>query len=139
MGKRVRPRCNNCKHRGDFFKLGELNHLHCKHPSEENMNPWDTLREFWSTCSKHEFNHILNTDFMKVSQQFEKYVAATKLAELESKGSGELNKFDHLAKDLYKEDFDEKAEKVAEWKARAWRSFFEVELTEAANSQYSEE
>lgn len=44
--------------------------------------------------------------------EFNLYVAAVKLAHMESKGSGELNHFDHVAKDLHEPDFDELYEKM---------------------------
>lgn len=40
-----------------MFKIVGKSHCHCEHPKEaENMQPWDTLREFWNTCTDHEFN-----------------------------------------------------------------------------------
>jgi hypothetical protein len=54
--KSLRQRCHNCKFRGDLFKIGTLAHCHCEHPDlKENLNPWDSLREFWSKCEKHEY------------------------------------------------------------------------------------
>lgn len=53
--KPKRARCYNCKHAGELFKIGELNHLHCQHESlKNNTNPWESLREWWGCCDKHE-------------------------------------------------------------------------------------
>ncbi|MCP4181437.1 MAG: hypothetical protein GY756_27050 [bacterium] len=57
------PKCYNCIHAGDSFKLGKITHLHCenkkKYPEEEykngNLTAWDSLMEFSGTCKDHEF------------------------------------------------------------------------------------
>ncbi len=60
--KEIKPKCYNCKHAGQQFKVHNLTHLHCEHPkwSEEDMksgkiSPWDTLCVFSETCNDHEF------------------------------------------------------------------------------------
>lgn len=57
-----KPRCHNCKHSGDQFKIHKLTHLHCEHPkyTDEDfesgkISPWDTLMVFNYNCSDHEF------------------------------------------------------------------------------------
>lgn len=45
--------------------------------------------------------------------EFERYIAAVKMANAKSKGSGDLNKFDHVAKDYHEEGFDEIAEQIS--------------------------
>lgn len=59
--KGKRNRCCNCVFAGKMFKISGKSHLHCEHPSytEEKFlsgefSPWDTLKEFWNTCEKHE-------------------------------------------------------------------------------------
>ncbi len=33
--------------------------MHCEHPTvTPEMNPWDSLREFYNTCAMHEFKPI---------------------------------------------------------------------------------
>jgi hypothetical protein len=63
-----------------------------------------------------------------VNIQFQKYVAAVKMAELASGGCGELNSFDHVAKDLHEPSFDRALELVPDWKANAWRCFYQPEI-----------
>lgn len=46
--------------------------------------------------------------------EFQTYCAAVKLAEKASGGSGELNIYDHVAKDLHQPRFDEEYEKMTE-------------------------
>lgn len=46
--------------------------------------------------------------------EFQTYCAAVKIAEKASGGSGELNIYDHVAKDLHKPGFDEEYEKMTE-------------------------
>jgi len=50
------PKCHNCKHAGPQFKIHKLTHLHCEHPKYEgkDVNPWETLCVFSSTCPDHE-------------------------------------------------------------------------------------
>ena len=65
--KKVRPRCHNCKFRGEYFRLSDsgINHCHCLHPKYEEqfksgvqVSPWDTLKEFWQTCDDHQFKEV---------------------------------------------------------------------------------
>lgn len=57
------PKCYNCKHASEQFKVGKLTHLHCldkKQYNQEGLDndeftAWDTLRTFSDTCSNHEF------------------------------------------------------------------------------------
>ena len=69
--------------------------------------------------------------------KFERYAAATELARLASGGSGELNNFDHIARDLHEPGFDEKLEKVEQWRLNAWRSELEPELKKKLHEEYS--
>lgn len=46
--------------------------------------------------------------------EFQTYCAAVKIAEKASGGSGELNIYDHVAKDLHEPGFDEEYEKMTE-------------------------
>lgn len=57
-----KPKCYNCKHRTDAFKIGKLTHYHCVSPTYKKMNregksisPWETLRVFSDSCDEHEF------------------------------------------------------------------------------------
>ncbi len=58
-----KPKCYNCKHAGNQFKISKLTHLHCGNPKEytqekfsnNEFSPWDTLRIFSDTCEAHEF------------------------------------------------------------------------------------
>lgn len=55
--KPPRPRCHNCKHAGETFKIDCLTHLHCQHPDRVAtcQGGWDTLQEWWDTCDNHEY------------------------------------------------------------------------------------
>jgi hypothetical protein len=75
---------------------------------------------------------------MEKSHKFEKYVAAVKMAELMSQGSGELNKYDHVAKDLHEPGFDEDFEKMPDWEANVIRYFWEKEINEIADESYKD-
>lgn len=62
MERPKKPKCYNCKHGGQQFKVVGKTHLHCEHPkfTEEDfksgkISPWDTLMEFWQTCKDHKF------------------------------------------------------------------------------------
>ena len=55
---------------------------------------------------------------MKVPHNFLLYVTAVKMASIASQGSGELNKFDHVAKDLHETGWDEEYEKINESEKR---------------------
>jgi len=62
MEKKKRKICNNCKFAGDKFRIEGLTHVHCENKKEYpdkdlksgKISPWETLREFWNTCNKHE-------------------------------------------------------------------------------------
>ncbi len=61
--KKKRPKCHNCKYRGEYFKIVGQNHHHCQHPKfdpedikEGRISPWDTLQEWWDTCDDHKFS-----------------------------------------------------------------------------------
>lgn len=51
---------------------------------------------------------------MKVPHNFVLYITAVKMANIHSQGSGELNKFDHVAKDLHKPEWEEEYDKINE-------------------------
>ena len=59
-----KPRCHNCKHGLQQFKVGKLTHLHCGHPKYNergesgDLSAWETLQVFNDTCSDHEFKEI---------------------------------------------------------------------------------
>ena len=72
------------------------------------------------------------------SQQFEKYAAAVRMAELASKGSGELNEFDHVAKDLHEVSFDETLELVENWRLNAFMAEHEKTIKALVSERYSE-
>jgi len=63
MLKVLKPKCYNCNHSGNQFKIAGKTHLHCNNPKEYNQEKWDneefnemdTLRYFWDTCKDHEF------------------------------------------------------------------------------------
>lgn len=57
-------KCFNCKFKGPSFRLGKITHMHCENPEYNKelkiggeLSPWETLREFWQTCERHEFNN----------------------------------------------------------------------------------
>lgn len=57
-----KPKCYNCKFATEGFKVGDLTHHHCLNPinypdgqlEAGEVSPWDTLREWWSTCNNHQ-------------------------------------------------------------------------------------
>lgn len=59
--KKKRPRCHNCKFASEPFKIVGKTHYHClnreEYPESEliNLSAWETVREFWETCKRHEF------------------------------------------------------------------------------------
>lgn len=71
-----------------------------------------------------------------MEQEFEKYVAAVEMASLASGGSGELNNFDHVAKDLYQEGFDALFDEVPQWKRNVFRSNWEPLVRMEAAKKY---
>jgi hypothetical protein len=66
--------------------------------------------------------------------KFEKYIAAVKMANIASNGSGDLNCYDHVAKDLHEEGFD--AEEVPDWKAIAHMNEHWDEIEKLAREGY---
>ncbi len=61
-----KPRCHNCKHSGQQFKIDKLTHLHCFHPKygeREGLSAWDTLMVFNDTCSDHEFKINIQIEY----------------------------------------------------------------------------
>ena len=52
-----KPRCYNCKHVSESFKISKLTHYHCLNPKfkEVHTSPWDSLRVFSEKCNDHEF------------------------------------------------------------------------------------
>ena len=63
-----KQKCYNCKHAGKQFKVAGKTHLHCEHfkwekkheESEHGISAWDTLCEWWDTCSDFEPKASLN-------------------------------------------------------------------------------
>lgn len=61
--KTKRKRCCNCIFASDPFKVAGKTHYTCTnqalYPAEKmregEISAWDTLREFWESCGKHEF------------------------------------------------------------------------------------
>lgn len=74
-----------------------------------------------------------------VENKFQCYCAAVRKAELYSKGSGELNRYDHVAKDLHEDGFDEMYENTPDWKKRAYFGFYEAAIDKVADDKYPEE
>lgn len=60
--EKPKPRCCNCIFRSDYFRIskGGMNHCHCFHPKldegmiDGTLSAWDSLMEFWETCSDHK-------------------------------------------------------------------------------------
>lgn len=54
----MKKNCYNCKHRSDTFKVVGLTHVHCfnpvEYPDHQEVDPWETLREFWDSCPRFE-------------------------------------------------------------------------------------
>ena len=56
-------KCYNCKFAGDHFKIAGKTYLHCHneelYPPEKmvsgEISHWDTLKEFWERCKRHQF------------------------------------------------------------------------------------
>ena len=58
------PRCYNCLHSGQRFKIGKVTHQHCEHPKytqeqydKGEISAWDTVMKFSDTCVDHEFKN----------------------------------------------------------------------------------
>lgn len=55
------PKCYNCKHASDPFKIAGKTHVRCCHKKNEKgllsgeLSPWDILQEFSNKCEDHEF------------------------------------------------------------------------------------
>ncbi len=57
-----KSKCYHCKFAGDRFSVAGKTHVHCEnrelYPEEKCMagevDPWETLREWWDTCDKFE-------------------------------------------------------------------------------------
>lgn len=56
------PRCYNCIHAGQTFKLGNVTHQHCERPKytkekfdKGEISAWDTVKKFSDTCINHSF------------------------------------------------------------------------------------
>lgn len=76
---------------------------------------------------------------MSNSEEFEKYVAAVEMATLASEGSGELNAYDHVAKDLFREGFDTLLEKTPDLYKTVFRSKHHVTITDLMIERYYED
>ena len=61
-----KQKCYNCKHAERQFKINNKTHLHCGHPkwedkykqAPEDFSAWDTLREWWDSCSDFEAKQV---------------------------------------------------------------------------------
>lgn len=55
--KQSKPKCWNCKHAGDRFKLSGGTHMHCHNPETHTPEDagWGTLHEGCDTCKNHEY------------------------------------------------------------------------------------
>lgn len=70
-------------------------------------------------------------DLMETTE-FQTYCAAVKTAEKASGGSGELNIYDHVAKDLHQPGFDAEYEKMTENFVLSCMLAFGCEIIESA-------
>lgn len=73
---------------------------------------------------------------MSIEKQFEMYCAAVKKATDASGGSGDLNAFDHVAKDLHQPGFDERMEELEKWRINAHRYMHNDEIEKLAEAKY---
>jgi hypothetical protein len=138
---------------GSWLLLGVLR---CRFPLNPRMgsHPLRTILGhpqilYPKTVNIINFQSPLNTHFMSAIidfeaktttvEKFKMYCAAVKKAELYSKGSGELNRFDHVAKDLHETGFDEMYENTPDWKKRAYFGFYEAAINKLADEKYLEE
>jgi hypothetical protein len=61
IGATSKPKCYNCKFASSAFKIGNKTHHQCNHLKHKEgfengtLSPWDTLQEFYNTCTDHEF------------------------------------------------------------------------------------
>lgn len=69
--------------------------------------------------------------------EFRLYAACVELARRLSQGSGELNKFDHLAKDFHEDGFNEMLDEIPKWRINAFCNSLGDSLTELANQRYA--
>lgn len=76
---------------------------------------------------------------MKKFVNFGKYAAAVEIATLASKGDGELNEFDHVAKDLHKEGFLELFDETPDWMRNYYRNVYEDEIWSLTLKRYKDE
>lgn len=61
--KPKKAKCYNCKFAGEQFKVGDKTYLHCHnevlYPTADfgngKLSAWDTLMDWWATCTSHEF------------------------------------------------------------------------------------
>ena len=66
--KTKKAKCYNCIFRSDTFKIAGKTYLHCfnedLYPKEKfesgELTAWDSLKEFWDKCDKHNFKFIQN-------------------------------------------------------------------------------
>ncbi len=64
--KNRKPKCYNCKHSSQQFKVGKLTHLHCQNEElfpksgfeSGEISGWDMLQVFSDTCDNHEFKEV---------------------------------------------------------------------------------
>lgn len=68
--------------------------------------------------------------------KFKKYVAAVEQARIMSKGSGETNELDHVAKDLHKEGFDEEMEELSKSQIKEYWEMYKDEVFSIARERY---
>lgn len=57
----MKPKCYNCKHAGESFKVLAVTNLHCTHPElvTAYTSPWESLKEWWDKCNKHEQKEVV--------------------------------------------------------------------------------
>lgn len=69
---------------------------------------------------------------MEESENLGMYLAAVRMAEAESGGSGEANVYDHVAKDLFVEGYDEEYDELTpEMKSWYVREYHEMVMQKA--------
>ncbi len=55
-----KPKCYNCIFASPAFKIAGKTHHQCCHPKHQKgfetgeLSPWDTLQEFYNTCTDHK-------------------------------------------------------------------------------------
>lgn len=66
MSATKKPKCYNCFFASKAFKIANKTHHQCNHPKNEKgfyegvLSAWDTLQEFYNTCSDHKFRDTIN-------------------------------------------------------------------------------